>query len=56
LIQIFGEVDPWFVAEFFGELPFDWEIIDGKAQQHKIQFNVNANQPLLTTGWESFMD
>ncbi|KAK2444075.1 hypothetical protein QL285_015130 [Trifolium repens] len=51
--QIFGEVDPWFVAEFFGELPFDWEIIDGKAQQHKIQFNVNANQPLLTTGWES---
>ncbi|KAK2385664.1 hypothetical protein QL285_072877 [Trifolium repens] len=51
--QIFGEVDPWFVAEFFGELPIDWEIIDGNAKQHKIQFNVNAKQPRLTTGWEN---
>jgi hypothetical protein len=53
LKQIFGEVDPWFVAEFFGELPIDWEIIDGNAKQHKIQFNVNAKQPRLTTGWEN---
>jgi hypothetical protein len=52
LIQIVGEVDPFFVAAFFHELPTDWDIVDRLGNIHKIQFNGLANKPLLTTGWD----
>jgi hypothetical protein len=52
LIQIFGEVDPFFVAAFFNELQTDWEIYDRKGNMYNIQFNGLANKPLLTTGWD----
>jgi hypothetical protein len=52
LIQIVGEVDPFFVAAFFHELQTDWDIVDRKGNIHKIQFNGLANKPLLTTGWD----
>ncbi|KAK2449639.1 hypothetical protein QL285_008814 [Trifolium repens] len=51
--EIVGEIDPFFVANFFTELASDWEIIDIQGQKHIVHFNGLANKPLLTTGWNT---
>ncbi|KAK2438249.1 hypothetical protein QL285_023055 [Trifolium repens] len=51
--QTFGEVDPFFAAKYFEELENNWEICDGNAKQHSVEFNGSAIQPLLTTGWDT---
>jgi hypothetical protein len=53
LIQSVGEVDPFFVARFFNELPSYWEICDIKGKKHIVEFNGLANKPRLTTGWDT---
>jgi hypothetical protein len=41
------------VAKYFEELGNNWEICDGNAKQHSVEFNGSAIQPLLTTGWDT---
>ncbi|XP_045796413.1 uncharacterized protein LOC123923714 [Trifolium pratense] len=46
-----GELDPYFVAQFFHELGSVWHLIDGSGNQHDVEFNMSATKPLLTNGW-----
>jgi hypothetical protein len=48
-----AELDPFFIASFFEELGFQWEIYDGKGICHNVRFNASAAKPLLTTGWDT---
>jgi hypothetical protein len=50
-MQSIGELDPFFIANFFEELGIHWEIYDGKGVKHDVEFNGSPTEPLLISGW-----
>ncbi|CAJ2645311.1 hypothetical protein L195_g014590 [Trifolium pratense] len=54
--QIYGEVDPSFVKEYFGELLEIWEFMDYQDKIHSVTFNKSVVHPLLTSGWKQMKD
>ncbi|WJX73728.1 DNA helicase [Trifolium repens] len=51
--QSVGEVDPYFVVEFFQELGNQWRFIDVAGIDHHVDFNGLTTKPCVTNGWNA---
>jgi hypothetical protein len=50
-MQIYGELDPFFIGQFYNELGNRWNIYDPDGIPHQIEFNRSILNPLITFGW-----
>ncbi|KAK2361963.1 hypothetical protein QL285_087065 [Trifolium repens] len=49
--EIFGEIDPFFIATHFRNLGSRWNLYDPDGIPHQIDFNRSLLNPLITFGW-----
>jgi hypothetical protein len=49
-MQIYGELDPFFIGQFYNELGNRWNIYDPDGIPHQIEFNRSILNPLITFG------
>jgi hypothetical protein len=50
-IQNNGEIEPFFIAEFYEDLGTKWDLRLPNGALHTIEFNKSIVQPLITNGW-----
>jgi hypothetical protein len=55
-MQDIGEIEPFFVAEFFDELEKEWHLKVNNDKIHIVTFNKCILNPRLTTGWNQLID
>jgi hypothetical protein len=50
-MQIYGELDPFFIGQFYNELGTRWNLYDQDGVAHQIDYNRSILNPLITFGW-----
>jgi hypothetical protein len=55
-IQNNGEIEPFFVAEFYEDLGPKWDLCLPTGAIHTIDFNKSIVQPLITNGWNDLRE
>jgi hypothetical protein len=52
-LQIYPEVEPKFILQFWKDLRSFWHILDNKGNRNILEYNNNFDHPLIIGGWNT---